>query len=606
MLTLAVLALLQSPDTVRYELSFPHATQHEAAVVVTFPARGRDTLDIRMSRSSPGRYALHEFAKNVFAVGATDGAGRELTIIRNDPYRWLVTGHDGTVVFRYTVYADRGDGTYAQVDASHAHFNAPAVLAWAAGMEDMPAAVRFEVPAGSNWRAATQLVPTADPLGFTAPHLQYLLDSPVELSDHKVRQWTIAGPDGRVDTIRIAMHHLGTDAELDAYAEMARKVVAQQVAIFGETARYDHGLYVFLADYLPWAAGDGMEHRNSTIISSTGNLARNAPQLLGTLSHEFFHSWSVERIRPAMLEPFDFFNADPSDALWFAEGFTNYYGPLTIHRAGLTSEAQYAASIGNYINAIVNSPARNYGTPLDMSLRAPFIDAARSIDPTNAGNTFLSYYTWGSGIGLALDLEIRSRFPGRDLDGLMRMMWERHGIGARYEIGRGYAVADIEQALADHVGDAGFAREFFDRFVRGSEAPDYTTLLRHAGLVVQQPNLARASIGQVQVSIDADGAQVGSPPVAGSPLYDAGIGADDRITHLDGVMITSDSTWRAILADRSPGDLLAATVASRGVTRHTSIRLVGDPRITVGLTEAGGGTLTAAQRAFREGWLGTK
>ncbi|HRP08037.1 MAG TPA: hypothetical protein PLL69_06065, partial [Gemmatimonadales bacterium] len=78
MLALALLATLQVADTVRYDLSFPHATQHEAEVVVTFPARRRDTLDIRMSRSSPGRYALHEFAKNVFAVRATDGAGRDL------------------------------------------------------------------------------------------------------------------------------------------------------------------------------------------------------------------------------------------------------------------------------------------------------------------------------------------------------------------------------------------------------------------------------------------------------------------------------------------------------------------------------------------------
>src|SRR5690606_5156304 len=192
MLVLALLATLQVPDTVRYELSFPNASQHEAEISVTFPASGRDTLDIRMSRSSPGRYALHEFAKNVSAVRATDGAGRSLPIHREDPYRWLVTGHDGTVVFHYTLYADRGDGTYAQVDRSHAHLNAPAVFAWASGLGKLPVTVNFTVPAGSNWRAATQLEPTSDPLRFTAPDLAYLLDSPVELSDHAVRSWTIA------------------------------------------------------------------------------------------------------------------------------------------------------------------------------------------------------------------------------------------------------------------------------------------------------------------------------------------------------------------------------------------------------------------------------
>ena len=114
--------------------------------------------------------------------------------------------------------------------------------------------------------------------------------------------------------------------------EKARKVVAEQVAIFGETARYDHGTYTFLAVYVPWASGDGMEHRNSTVLSSGASLARNEMGLLSTLSHEFFHSWNVERIRPRALEPFDFFRANPSDALWFAEGFTSYYTPLPIRR----------------------------------------------------------------------------------------------------------------------------------------------------------------------------------------------------------------------------------------------------------------------------------
>ena len=604
MLVLALLALFQSADTVRYEVSFPNASQHEAEVTVRFPAADRDTLDVRMSRSSPGRYALHEFAKNVFAVRATDGAGRPVAIHRNDPYRWLVTGHDGTVVFHYTVYADRGDGTYAQVDRSHAHFNAPAIFAWAAGLEAAPAAVRFTVPAASNWRAATQLVPTADPLVFTAPDLQYLLDSPVELSDHVLRSWTIAGPAGRVDTIRLAVHHTGTDAEVDSYVEMAKKVVAEQVAIFGETSRYDHGTYTFLADYLPWASGDGMEHRNSTIISSTGSLARSAPQLLGTLSHEFFHSWSVERIRPAMLEPFDFFNADPSDALWFAEGFTNYYGPLAIRRAGLTTDAQYAASVGGFVNAIVNSPARAYGTPMEMSLRAPFIDAAASIDPTNASNTFLSYYTWGSGIGLALDLTIRGRYAGRTLDGLMRLAWQRFGAGGRYQVKHPYTVDDLEHLLAEYVGDAGFARDFFARYVRGSEAPDYAPLLAQAGFILRHPNAERAWVGSAQLRHGEDGTLVASPPAAGSPLYAAGIGSGDRITHLDGVALTGDSTWRAVLGAHHPGDEVPATVASRGAVRHTAVRLEADPRITVSVAEADGGTLGPAERAFRTAWLG--
>lgn len=602
MLVLALLATFQAADTVRYAASFPNAAHHEAEITATFPARGHDTLEIRMSRSSPGRYAIHEFAKNVYSVRATDGAGRELRVIRRDPYRWLVTGHDGTVNFRYTLFADRGDGTYAQVDLSHAHLNLPATFAWASGLEANPIAVRFTVPAGSNWRAATQLTPTRDPLAFTAPHLQYFLDSPVELSDHVVRSWTIAGPAGRVDTIRLAIHHLGTDAEVDAYVENIKKVVAEQVATFGETARYDHGTYTFIADYLPWASGDGMEHRNSTILASTASLAQAANGLLGTVSHEFFHSWNVERIRPAQLEPFDFREADPTDALWFAEGFTQYYGPLYIHRAGITSLTQYAGTLGGTVSAVTNTTARRYGSPMEMSLRAPFVDASTSIDPTNFGNTFLSYYTWGAGVALAMDLSLRTRFRDKDLDGYMRTAWQRFGAGGRYEVPRPYTVDDLEALLGEYSGDAAWARDFFARYIRRGDAPDYPALLAQAGFEVRRANADRPWLGSTPSSYNAQGGLVQGATQVGSPLYEAGVDGGDRIVRIGAHAITSDTAWRAMLAEQKPGDTAPITFIQRGVERTGTLTFGADPRLVVVPME----NPTPEQMRVRESWLGSR
>ena len=59
-----------------------------------------------MSRTSPGRYALHEFAKNVFDVRITDEAGKPLAVSRPNPHEWDVTGHSGTVRVSYRVFVD--------------------------------------------------------------------------------------------------------------------------------------------------------------------------------------------------------------------------------------------------------------------------------------------------------------------------------------------------------------------------------------------------------------------------------------------------------------------------------------------------------------------
>jgi predicted metalloprotease with PDZ domain len=597
-------AVLLPADTVRYEIAFPNREHHEAQVSVTFPAEGYDTLEIRMSRSSPGRYALHEFAKNVYAVSVTDGEGRPLVVDRPDPYRWRVTGHRGVVRFRYTLFADRADGTYSQFDDWHAHMNMPATFAWAAGLEDRPVAIRFVPPPASGWRVATQLVPTADPHRFAAPDLAYFMDSPVLMARLGLREWTVASA-GRVDTIRLAVQHRGSEAELDAYAAKARAVVAEQVAIFGETARYDHGTYTFLATYMPQASGDGMEHRNSTVLSSSGSLARNEMQLLSTLSHEFFHSWNVERIRPAALEPFDFFRANASDALWFAEGFTSYYTPLPIRRAGLMTDAQYAASIGGTINAVVNAPGRRFFSPLEMSLQAPFVDAATSVDPVNRANTFLSYYTWGAAIGLGLDLSIRGRFPGKDLDGYFRLLWARHGAGGRYAVPRPYAVDDLERALADYTGDAAFAEDFFLRHVHGQDVPDYAALLAPAGFTVR-PRSGGGTLGAVALAFDSTGAEVQGSTLIGTPLYEAGLEAGDRITAINGLPVRSAAAWRSATGRLQPGDTVRVGFTQRGDQRVVTVTAVADPALEVVPLESTGAALTPAQRAFRAAWLGRK
>ena len=198
----AVLLALTTPAAqpngsapVVYKVSFPAPEHHIAAVEVTFPNVPAGPLQARMSRSSPGRYAVHEFAKNVYDVHAFDGSGKELALARPSPYQWDVAGHDGTVRMTYKIFGNLVDGTYLAIDTSHAHMNLPATLMWARQLESRPARVTFTPPAGSNWRPATQLFATADPWTFTAPNLQYLFDSPTELSAFKLREFEVANPD---------------------------------------------------------------------------------------------------------------------------------------------------------------------------------------------------------------------------------------------------------------------------------------------------------------------------------------------------------------------------------------------------------------------------
>ena len=272
------------------------------------------------------------------------------------------------------------------------------------------------------------------------------------------------------------------------------------MAIFGEFPRFESNTYTFLTDYLPWASGDGMEHRNSTVLSSSGAL-RNPGQrmgLLGTVAHEFFHAWNMERIRSRDLEPFDFAEADVSGELWFGEGFTSYYDDLILRRTGLTPLEQTLNSFANTIDAVTLSPARKIRTAEDMSRLAPFVDAAATIDRTAWDNTFISYYTYGAAIGLGLDLSLRDRSNGRTtLDTYMQALWAKHGRPGQQQPGMvatPYTMADLEAVLAEVSGDVAFAQKFFDDYIQGHDVVDYATLLGRAGLTLRRAQSRRGSV----------------------------------------------------------------------------------------------------------------
>lgn len=592
LLVLSVLpGLVAAQSPVRYAIAFPNAAHHEAEVTVTWSDIGPGPLEVRMSRTSPGRYALHEFAKNVYNVRATGLDGREVRVVRPDPHQWTVSDHGGEVTVRYTLYGDRADGTYAGIDRTHGHLNMPATFMWARGQEARPMELTVGVPEGSGWRVATQLVPTADPFTFTAPDLAYFMDSPTEVSDFWLHEWRVDAPDGP-RTMRIALHHTGTEAEARAYAASAEAIVAAQAAIYGTLPAFDHGTYTFLACYAPWVDGDGMEHRNSTVLTSSGSLGSNMLGLLGTVSHEFFHSWNIERIRPADLEPFDFEAANMSRALWFGEGFTSYYTNVALWRAGLLDDGQFAQRLGGAAAYVQNAPGRAYFSPVEMSMQAPFVDAAVSVDPQNNANTFISYYTWGSVLGMSLDLAIRARFPGRSLDHVMREMWRLHGSP---EVP--YTVDDIQAAVARATGSEAFAADFFAQYVHGSAVPDFSALLAPAGFELAPRSPDAVTLGAPQVRSAEGGVAVLGNTLVGTPLYDAGVDRGDVILSVDGRAVTSPAELDAALEGRRPGDQVELRYRSRGTERTASAFLALDPALSGRALDP-----TPAQARFRAAW----
>ncbi|AKD01998.1 PDZ domain-containing protein [Pontibacter korlensis] len=583
---------------VKYDLSFPNAVHHEAEIKVTFSDIQGDTLKVLMPRTSPGRYAIHEFAKNVYNIKATNTQGQQLPVIRLSMSEWAVPNHGGSATLSYTLFADHADGTYAGVDETHAHLNAPATFMYARGFEQAPASVTFNTPQGSNWKVATQLKQEQGNT-YSAPNFQYLMDSPTELSNFDFAEWTV-NDGGKQKTIQVALHHTGTSEQFQQYVAQTKQIVAEQQAVFGQLPDFDFGRYTFIGCYMPQAVGDGMEHRNSTILTSSRPLAAAMGPLLNTVSHEFFHAWNVERIRPKSLEPFNFQEANMSEALWLAEGFTSYYGDLTMARTGIFDLKKYASDLAGDLNYVLLLPGRQYHSLVQMSQQAPFVDAARSVDPVNRHNTFTSYYTYGSMTGLALDMTLRQKY-NKTLDDYMQALWSKYGAPEKP-----YTMADLQETLAEVSGDATWAKQFFEQSVFGSGLPDYARLLAKAGLELRKAKPNEATVAMLNFDYKDGVATIANGTFVNTGAYKAGLEKGDVILTFDGRKLKSEKELNKVLKKHKPGDSVPVTFTRHGQARTTSFVLDEEPILELVPFESIGKQLTPEMQAYRAAWLGSK
>lgn len=592
--TLSFLALFtglwMTAQTNTYKISFDNAVHHEAVVEATFPDLTSDTVEFRMSRTSPGRYALHEFAKNVYGFEATDSKGNALTVTRHNPYAWEVSGHDGTINIKYILFANRGGGTYSQVDETHAHLNIPATFMFAPELSERKIEVTFNAREDLDWKVATQL-PLVSGTTYSAPNLYYFMDSPTEISNYMLRSFEVDGK-----TINLALHHNGTEAEADEYFEKVKKVVLAEKEVYDELPDFDYGNYTFLACYIPNASGDGMEHRNSTILTSTRSLADGGMERnIGTVSHEFFHAWNVERIRPKTLEPFDFEEANMSGALWFAEGFTSYYTGLILCRAGLSTPKDYVGGLAGTFNYVWNSPARQFFNPIEMSFQAPFVDAATSVDPVNRENMFISYYSYGSVLGLALDLSLREK--GLNLDDFMKLVWKKYG---KTEIP--YTIQNLHDALNEYA-DKSFGDEFFNNYIYKSEMPDYKKLMESVGVVLEQPETSPYFGAYVSMSADKSGYMILRNTKMGSPAYKAGLDNGDVILSINDKPFTEEQSFDDYLKQFTIGEILTVNFTQYGEQKSTELVLTPNPDYSFSLMEDKDEKPSKKMLEQRKGWL---
>jgi predicted metalloprotease with PDZ domain len=555
-------------NSISYRLSMSRPTSHlfEVSIEVERAVSGSDAVDFQMPKWSPGRYAVFDFAKNVQEARAV--AGRcppdaqckrsPLPVIRMDDQTWRVETHGNRLLtFSYKVFGDDLSGTFSQLDERHANYNGGSIFMYIVGHKQDPVGLVIDPPA--KWRIINGRMESMDQREWRFPNYDLLIDTPTEIApDWTVDEFKLDGK-----TYRVVTHSFGN--ENGRRAELVRdieKIVRAETRMWGAP---DFDSYTFLIHFAADdRSGDGMEHLTSTQIIEPGALGEPATyeSALETVAHEFFHVWNVKRLRPAELGPWDFTRPANTRSLWIAEGLTNYYGHLMMHRAGLWSDARLLERLGEQIGQIESAQGSRLMSAEESSLSAPFLDRSTHAQRTNLANTSVSYYTKGEVLGIVLDLLIRGKTKGRaSLDDVMRRMYEEFYVkspnASYYLRGRGYAGEDFARVASEVAGTD--LRDFFALYVRDTQAPPYDEAFAAVGLrLVREP--AREPYG-AGISLDFEEPQRAKiwNVRNGSAAEDAGLKQGDVIVAVGGENVTRE-TWAAALNRHRQGSRVPLTV----------------------------------------------
>jgi predicted metalloprotease with PDZ domain len=557
---------------IRYRLGFQDHRQHYVSVIASIPTDGHRSLEVFLPTWTPGSYLIREYARHLESLEARNGQAAQLPIERLAKNRWRVTADgDSVVELRYRLYARELSVRTNYVDAELAVLNGAATFLAAIDRLEQPCLVEFDAALPWSDIATSLDVERETPRVYRARDYHQLVDSPIVLGSLDRQPFDVAG----------YHHELVSVGDLRRWEtsramEDVRRIVAAQHRFWGEVP---YRQYRFIN--LVLEASGGLEHDDCSLLLTSRGVMRDPVRYrdwLDLVSHEFFHTWNVRRLRPRGLQSYDYEHETLLPELWVAEGITSYYDRLLLARCGLFSEADFLESLSKTIKQLQEGPGRGTQSLLDAG-RETWIKFYRPDE--NSGNSRVSYYIKGAVIAWFLDTEIRRATDNRrSLDDLCLGLWrESRAVGY---------TNDEVLALVERLAGPDVRRRLVD-WLGGCEDLDYRPALQWWGLRWAPADSKETSQSASAVSAAAEpkpwlGAETSEVPgrvlikrvVRGGPAFDGGLQADDELIAIDGLRVESGQLAELLrlVWDAQP---VAVTVARRGRLIDRSVRLVAEP-----------------------------
>lgn len=548
----------------RVEIADLHAHLFRVTLTLARPAAGqRLSLPVWI----PGSYLVREFSRNLQQLRARQGA-RAVDVAQLDKHTWEVASTAGKpLVVTYEIYAFDNSVRSAWLDATGGFFNGTSLFLRVFGQEQAPHALELVGDQSlRSWRVATGLAAVKTTAGgfglYQAANYHELVDSPVEMGSFWSGEFVACGVSHRFVVAGAPASFDGAKLLADCRHICTTAIRFWHAAPGGKRLVHKppHRDYVFMLNAVDEGYG-GLEHHNSTVLICTrkdlprlpgrGSTLAKQPDgyttLLGLISHEYFHTWNVKRLRPAEFAAYDYGRENYTTLLWFFEGFTSYYDDLLLRRAGLVDDAAYLKLLTKSVNQVLQTPGRLVQTVAQASFDA-WVKYYRQDE--NTPNATVSYYTKGAAVALCLDLSLRAHGK-TTLDAVMRGLWQRCHAGPMAESD----LCAVLRELSGRPWDAEIAR-----WVHSTQELPLKELLERHGVAVLEEPAQMAQVLGLRVA-ESNGIRI-KTVLRGGAAESAGFAAGDEWLGIEQGAKSPGAAWRLMRLD----DLLLYAAPNRPMT----------------------------------------
>ncbi|MCH7827007.1 MAG: peptidase M61, partial [Bacteroidetes bacterium] len=251
------LTIAQSNLKIEYILSMSQPHTHYFEVEINVNGYDKNVIDFVMPVWAPGSYLIREFSKNVDFFQAYDDKNKPLLFEKTNKYTWKVyLNKSKSVSVKYKVYAFELSVRTSFIDASHGYINGSSIFMYLKGMKDSPSTLKI-IPFKDWKKVSTGLTPIeGNNQEYSVPNYDILADSPIEIGNQTVYQFTAAGIPHN-----IVMYGDG-NYNIDSLKIQMAKIVETSTNIFGENPNKEYTFFVHNLGN----RGGGLEHLNSTTL----------------------------------------------------------------------------------------------------------------------------------------------------------------------------------------------------------------------------------------------------------------------------------------------------------------------------------------------------